>query len=53
MIPVFDDTAPFVLVAYGLTLLGWCLATLAVFQRSRKVKTILDREQHKEEQRGK
>ena len=50
MIPVFDDTAPFVFVAYGLVLLGWCVASLAVFRRIRNAKKKLERILAEEEQ---
>ncbi len=53
MIPAFDDTAPFVFVAYGLVLLGWCLASIAVFRRIGNAKSLLERELTKEEDRGK
>ena len=42
MIPVFDDSASFVIVAYGLTLLGWCVATLTALYRTSRAKKHLE-----------
>lgn len=53
MIPVFDDSASFVIVAYGLTLLGWCVAALTILYRTRRAKNYLECELDREEEQEK
>ena len=49
MIPVFDDTATFIWVAYSLTIFSWVAATLGVLQRTRTAKRQFERTLGKKE----